>query len=149
MHLYNAWLPPPVADESKKERESFSRVVSSVKSSYRPDDPDSVYSTLKWVSVIDLSVFLSFISIATFIYCFWLNSASWKWVFVIVMWLKLLAPWFKILLGVQLVGAMYWTMLEAVYILAMQFHQGKKWSIFGRYKWTDWIWIGIVSCIAK
>lgn len=56
MHLYNAWLPPPVADESKKERESFSRVVSSVKSSYRPDDPDSVYSTIKWVSVIDLSV---------------------------------------------------------------------------------------------
>ncbi|KAM1760864.1 hypothetical protein ACFX12_003699 [Malus domestica] len=31
MHLYNAWLPPPVAEESKKENESFSWVVSSVK----------------------------------------------------------------------------------------------------------------------
>ncbi|KAL6203633.1 hypothetical protein ACLB2K_027333 [Fragaria x ananassa] len=56
MHLYNAWLPPPVAEESKKEADSFSRVVSSVKSSYRSDDPDSVYSTLKWVSVIDLFI---------------------------------------------------------------------------------------------
>ncbi|BFG33636.1 hypothetical protein CerSpe_199100 [Prunus speciosa] len=56
MHLYNAWLPPPVAEESKKEKESFSWVVSSVKGSYKPDDPESVYSTLKWVSVIDLFV---------------------------------------------------------------------------------------------
>lgn len=56
MHLYNAWLPPPVAEESKKEKESFARVVISVKQSYRPDDPESVYSTLKWVSVIDLFI---------------------------------------------------------------------------------------------
>ncbi|KAM1276450.1 hypothetical protein ACFX13_029665 [Malus domestica] len=56
MHLYNAWLPPPVAEESKKEKESFSWVVSSVKNSYKPDDPESVYATLKWVSVIDLFV---------------------------------------------------------------------------------------------
>lgn len=56
MHLYNAWLPPPVAEETKKERESFSRVVSSLKDLYRPDDPDSVYSTLKWISVIDLFI---------------------------------------------------------------------------------------------
>lgn len=54
MHLYNAWLPPPVAEETKKERESFARVVKSVKESYRPDDTESVYSTLKWISVIDL-----------------------------------------------------------------------------------------------
>ncbi|GMJ16016.1 proteasome activating protein 200 [Hibiscus trionum] len=54
MHLYNAWLPPPVAEETKKEKESFSWVVSSLKDIYRPDDPDSVYSTLKWISVIDL-----------------------------------------------------------------------------------------------
>ncbi|XWS27672.1 hypothetical protein CRYUN_Cryun25bG0001500 [Craigia yunnanensis] len=54
MHLYNAWLPLPVAEETKKEKESFSRVVSSLKDLYRPDDPDSVYSTLKWISVIDL-----------------------------------------------------------------------------------------------
>ncbi|XVF70972.1 hypothetical protein PTKIN_Ptkin11bG0205100 [Pterospermum kingtungense] len=56
MHLYNAWLPPPVAEETKKEKESFSRVVSSLKNVYRPDDSDSVYSTLKWISVIDLFI---------------------------------------------------------------------------------------------
>ncbi|KAK9269629.1 hypothetical protein L1049_001406 [Liquidambar formosana] len=54
MHLYNAWLPPPVAEATKKEKESFASVVSYVKSSWRPDDPESVYSTLKWVSVIDV-----------------------------------------------------------------------------------------------
>jgi proteasome activator subunit 4 len=54
MHLYNAWLPPPVAEETKREKESFSRVVSSLRASFRPDDPDSVYSTLKWISVLDL-----------------------------------------------------------------------------------------------
>lgn len=54
MHLYNAWLPPPVAAETKKEKESFADVVKSVKDSYRADDPESVYSTLKWISVIDL-----------------------------------------------------------------------------------------------
>lgn len=57
MHLYNAWLPPPVAEETKKETESFSRVINSVKASYKPDDPESVYATLKWISVIDLLVF--------------------------------------------------------------------------------------------
>ncbi|XP_058208862.1 proteasome activator subunit 4 isoform X1 [Rhododendron vialii] len=56
MHLYNAWLPPPVAEETRREKESFARVVSSVKASFQPDDPESVYSTLKWVSVIDLFV---------------------------------------------------------------------------------------------
>ncbi|PON47216.1 Coatomer beta subunit [Parasponia andersonii] len=56
MHLYNAWLPGPVAQETKREKDSFARVVTSVKSSYTPDDPDSVYSTLKWVSVIDLFI---------------------------------------------------------------------------------------------
>ncbi|KAH9652585.1 proteasome activator subunit 4 [Citrus sinensis] len=56
MHLYNAWLPPPVAAETKKEKESFADVVKSVKDSYRADDPESVYSTLKWISVIDLFI---------------------------------------------------------------------------------------------
>lgn len=54
MHLYNAWLPLPVAEETKREAESFATVVRSVKDTWRPDDPDSVYSTLKWISVIDL-----------------------------------------------------------------------------------------------
>ncbi|CAN1354111.1 Proteasome activator subunit 4 [Linum perenne] len=56
MHLYNAWLPPPVAEETKKEGESFSRVVHSIRSAYNPDDPDSVYATLKWISVLDIFV---------------------------------------------------------------------------------------------
>ena len=54
MHLYNAWLPPAVAEETKKEKESFHKVLKSVKESYKVDDPESVYATLKWVSVIDL-----------------------------------------------------------------------------------------------
>lgn len=54
MHLYNAWLPPPVAEDSKREREAFAGVVKSVKESFNPDNSESVYSTLKWVSVIDL-----------------------------------------------------------------------------------------------
>ncbi|KVI02352.1 Armadillo-type fold [Cynara cardunculus var. scolymus] len=56
MHLYNAWLPPPVADATKKEKESFAGVLSSVKESYLVDDPESVYSTLKWISVINLFI---------------------------------------------------------------------------------------------
>ncbi|CAK9321738.1 unnamed protein product [Citrullus colocynthis] len=56
MHLYNAWLPPPVALDTTKEKESFALVVNSLKDSYRHDDLDSVYSTLKWVSVIDLFI---------------------------------------------------------------------------------------------
>ncbi|CAA7016339.1 unnamed protein product [Microthlaspi erraticum] len=56
MHLYNGWLPPPVAEETKKEKESFARVVRCVKELHRPDDPDSVYATLKWISVIELYI---------------------------------------------------------------------------------------------
>ncbi|KAJ0715844.1 putative armadillo-like helical, proteasome activator complex subunit 4 domain-containing protein [Helianthus annuus] len=56
MHIYNAWLPPPVADATKEEKQSFAGVVSSVKESYVEDDPESVYSTLEWISVIDLFI---------------------------------------------------------------------------------------------
>ncbi|KAF9673186.1 hypothetical protein SADUNF_Sadunf11G0122400 [Salix dunnii] len=56
MHLYNAWLPPPVVEETKKEKDSFRSVLKSVKDSYKPDDPDSVYSTLKWISVLELFI---------------------------------------------------------------------------------------------
>ncbi|KAL9382859.1 hypothetical protein Peur_023182 [Populus x canadensis] len=56
MHLYNAWLPPPVVEETKKEKDSFRTVLNSVKNSYKPDDPDSVYSTLKWISVLELFI---------------------------------------------------------------------------------------------
>ena len=56
MHLYNAWLPPPVAAQTAGERDSFARVIAAVKSAFRSDDPDSVFSTLKFISVLDLSV---------------------------------------------------------------------------------------------
>ncbi|KAF3511494.1 hypothetical protein F2Q69_00003350 [Brassica cretica] len=56
MHLFNGWLPPPVAEETKKEKESFARVVRCVKELHRPDDPESVYATLKWISVVELYV---------------------------------------------------------------------------------------------
>uniref|UniRef100_A0A2P2M9I2 Proteasome activator Blm10 middle HEAT repeats region domain-containing protein n=1 Tax=Rhizophora mucronata TaxID=61149 RepID=A0A2P2M9I2_RHIMU len=56
MHLYNGWLPPPVAEETMRERQSFSSVLSSIKSSYDPHDPDSVFSTLKWISVLDIFI---------------------------------------------------------------------------------------------
>ncbi|PWA43841.1 proteasome activating protein [Artemisia annua] len=56
MHRYNAWLPPPVAEATKKEKESFKGVVNSVKESYNFDDPESVYGSLKWISVIDLFI---------------------------------------------------------------------------------------------
>ncbi|EPS72801.1 hypothetical protein M569_01955, partial [Genlisea aurea] len=54
MHLYNAWLPPPVAEATKREKDSFAGFVRSVRESYSPEDPESVYSTLKYVPIIDL-----------------------------------------------------------------------------------------------
>ncbi|XLU76931.1 hypothetical protein S245_000352 [Arachis hypogaea] len=54
MHLYNAWLPPPLAAQTAAERDSFRRVISDVSASFRPDDPESVFSTLKFISVLDL-----------------------------------------------------------------------------------------------
>nr|GMC51674.1 proteasome activator subunit 4 [Ipomoea batatas] len=56
MHLYNAWLPPPVAEQAVKEKDAFAGVVKSAKEAYKPDDPDSVYATLKWISVLDLFI---------------------------------------------------------------------------------------------
>lgn len=56
MHLYNAWLPPQVAEDSKKESNSFKSVIRSIIDSYNPQDPDSIYSTLKWISVIRLFI---------------------------------------------------------------------------------------------
>ncbi|CAH9135204.1 unnamed protein product [Cuscuta epithymum] len=56
MHLYNAWLPPPVAEQTRKEGEAFAEVVKTAKESYKQDDPESVYATLKWISVLDLFI---------------------------------------------------------------------------------------------
>ncbi|CAM8952984.1 unnamed protein product [Rhodiola kirilowii] len=53
MHLYNAWLPPPVAEATKREKESFALVVRSLKECWRPEDPESVYATIRWLSVAD------------------------------------------------------------------------------------------------
>jgi proteasome activator subunit 4 len=56
MHLYNAWLPPPVAAQTAGERDSFARIIAAVNSSFNRDDPESVYSTLKYISVLDMLV---------------------------------------------------------------------------------------------
>ncbi|XP_078443427.1 proteasome activating protein 200 isoform X2 [Wolffia australiana] len=56
IHLYNAWLPPAIAEETKREKEAFAFVVESVKNSWSPEDPESVYATLKWISIIQLYV---------------------------------------------------------------------------------------------
>ncbi|XP_074587943.1 proteasome activator subunit 4-like [Curcuma longa] len=56
MHLYNAWLPPVVAAKTRQETESFAAVVRSVKETWRQDDPDSVFATLKWIAVIEVFV---------------------------------------------------------------------------------------------
>ncbi|KMZ67489.1 hypothetical protein ZOSMA_266G00020 [Zostera marina] len=54
MHLYNLWLPEPVLVETARERESFAKVVKSTIEIWRPDDPDSVDSTLKFIPIIDI-----------------------------------------------------------------------------------------------
>lgn len=56
MHLYNAWLPPPVAAQTAGERDSLARIIAAVNSSFNRDDPESVYSTLKYISVLDLFI---------------------------------------------------------------------------------------------
>ncbi|XP_073225318.1 proteasome activator subunit 4-like [Cicer arietinum] len=56
MHLYNAWLPPPVAAQTATERHSSARIIAAVNSSFNHHDPESVYSTLKYISVLDLFI---------------------------------------------------------------------------------------------
>ncbi|CAJ1960253.1 unnamed protein product [Sphenostylis stenocarpa] len=68
MHLYNAWLPPPLAAQTAAERDSFSRVIAAVNSSFRRDDPESVFSTLKFISVLDLSVFTLISNLRLFLF---------------------------------------------------------------------------------
>uniref|UniRef100_A0A0E0HPE1 Proteasome activator subunit 4 n=1 Tax=Oryza nivara TaxID=4536 RepID=A0A0E0HPE1_ORYNI len=55
MHLYNEWLPPAVADAAAREPAAFSGAVGEARAAWRPDDPDSAYATLKWISVFDLA----------------------------------------------------------------------------------------------
>jgi proteasome activator subunit 4 len=52
MHLYNAWLPPPVAELAVKEKDAFTEVVNTVKDAWKPDDPSSAYATLKWIPIL-------------------------------------------------------------------------------------------------
>jgi len=54
MHLYNAWLPPPVAAAARGEAAAFAAAVRAAADAWRPGDPDSAYATLKWISVFDL-----------------------------------------------------------------------------------------------
>ncbi|GJM99961.1 hypothetical protein PR202_ga17106 [Eleusine coracana subsp. coracana] len=54
MHLYNAWLPPAVAEAARGEAAAFAGAVRAAAAAWRPGDPDSAYATLKWISVFDL-----------------------------------------------------------------------------------------------
>lgn len=54
MHLYNAWLPPPVATAARGEAAAFAGAVRAAADAWLPGDPDSAYATLKWTSVFDL-----------------------------------------------------------------------------------------------
>ncbi|KAL5200763.1 hypothetical protein ABZP36_021966 [Zizania latifolia] len=56
MHLYNAWLPPAVADAARGEPSAFAGAVREARDAWRPADPDSAYTTLKWISVFDLFI---------------------------------------------------------------------------------------------
>uniref|UniRef100_A0A0E0LAS8 Proteasome activator subunit 4 n=1 Tax=Oryza punctata TaxID=4537 RepID=A0A0E0LAS8_ORYPU len=56
MHLYNEWLPPAVADAAAREPAAFAGAVREARAAWRPDDPDSAYATLKWISVFDLFI---------------------------------------------------------------------------------------------
>ncbi|XP_025810985.1 proteasome activator subunit 4 [Panicum hallii] len=56
MHLYNAWLPPPVAAAARGEAAAFAGAVRAAADAWRPGDPDSAYATLKWISVFDLFI---------------------------------------------------------------------------------------------
>ncbi|KAF0904304.1 hypothetical protein E2562_033273 [Oryza meyeriana var. granulata] len=56
MHLYNAWLPPAVADAASGEPAAFAGAVREARGAWRTDDPDSAYATLKWISVFDLFI---------------------------------------------------------------------------------------------
>ncbi|KAG2611165.1 proteasome activator subunit 4-like isoform X2 [Panicum virgatum] len=56
MHLYNAWLPPPVAAAARGEAAAFAGAVRAAANAWRPGDPDSAYATLKWISVFDLFI---------------------------------------------------------------------------------------------
>lgn len=90
MHLYNLWLPEPVLVETARERESFAKVVKSTIEIWRPDDPDSVDSTLKFIPIIDMSVSLLqffpsssiihravlMISLVPLFYCSWIFFIS-------------------------------------------------------------------------
>lgn len=45
-----------MAAQTAGERDSFARIIAAVNSSFNRDDPESVYSTLKYISVLDLFI---------------------------------------------------------------------------------------------
>ena len=49
MHVYNAWLPPPVAQLTFLETKAFSEAVQKLKK----DLDVSPFATLKWISVVN------------------------------------------------------------------------------------------------
>ncbi|KAH7293640.1 hypothetical protein KP509_28G034600 [Ceratopteris richardii] len=54
MHLLNAWLPPPVAEQTHLEIEAFSKAVRLLQHDCSPVQlADTPYASLKWISVFN------------------------------------------------------------------------------------------------
>ncbi|BBN11909.1 proteasome activator subunit 4 [Marchantia polymorpha subsp. ruderalis] len=58
MHVYNAWLPPPVREllEADPERNKFHDVVLEVEREWQLHSAESRFASLKWISVINTFV---------------------------------------------------------------------------------------------
>ncbi|XP_024522024.1 proteasome activator subunit 4 [Selaginella moellendorffii] len=53
MHLYNAWLPPPVVEAIHGEEEVMGEIADKLQRAWKPNDPKSKFATLKWISLIN------------------------------------------------------------------------------------------------
>lgn len=53
MHLYNSWLPPPVAAQTALETQAFSETVRRLQQDWQPQLPSSALATFKWISVVN------------------------------------------------------------------------------------------------
>lgn len=63
MHVYNAWLPPPVREllEADPERNKFHDVVLEVEREWQLHSAESRFASLKWISVINTYVCIFFL----------------------------------------------------------------------------------------
>jgi proteasome activator subunit 4 len=51
-HIYNAWLPPCVVEEVRKEPERFHQLVCLLKESLVDESPAARLATTRWIPVI-------------------------------------------------------------------------------------------------